>query len=569
MAEVVDKKNRLINDLCTIKKTIDDFIYGTIQFSRFASEVIDSIEFQRLRNMRQLGVAHYVFPNAVHTRFEHSLGTYFQCKELTKRLADVTPQSEMTDYLKAIPELNEYLDKNYGAKKCEFDKYIQELVNIAALCHDLGHGPFSHLFDDIFIESEKELKENVNARHEKRSQLLIEIIIKKSPYLSSRISNEHIKLIQNIIDPPKNASGFIYQIVSNNSNSLDVDKFDYITRDMKMIGKNSSFDYERLITQAVITNNMIAYPKECLFNILQLFNMRHTMHREVYNHKGVVSAQLMMADIMKKINKLLNISESIKDMDKFCKFTDSLILQYPEYLDMCISNGTLILEDEAKKEIKKETKKENKKEIKKETKKEIKKENIDDDINLINSEINSEFDSEVKNEIVNDEIKNNSDENNDENLDKKKLINDIISLSTKLKTHNFYGYVAGFHWPNKIIINKDDIFKDEFVQYLDDIVIYKSVVGFVSGDKSNPLDNLYSYDYNDIKYTNEKVQYIGNPIQKNKHGITSLISSEHQEYLTMIYFKKNDENSKKNIIPKLKTQFDNYIKENIVQQYRL
>lgn len=518
MAEVLDKKNKLINDLCVVKKTIDDFLYGTIQFSRFASDVIDTVEFQRLRSMRQLGVASFVFPNAIHTRFEHSLGTYFQCKELTKRLADVTPQSEMNEYMRAIPELTEYIEKNYGTKKCDFDKYIQELVNIAALCHDLGHGPFSHLFDDIFINSEPELKEHENARHERRSQLLIEIIIKKSSYLSTRVSNDHIKLIQNIIDPTKNAQGFIYQIVSNNSNSLDVDKFDYITRDMKMIGKHSSFDYKRLISQAVITNNMIAYPKDCQFDIWQLFNMRHTMHRQVYNHPGVVSAQLMMTDIMKKINKLLNINESIKDMNNFCKFTDSFIFQYPEYLDLCLNKNIL-----------------------------IKNSKVNDEKNIVNVTEKKEEENQKEND--------------------EKIMNEIISLANKLKTHDLYYLIFAFVLENKMEFDKEDIFKEEFPQYLDDIVIHSSVVGFVSGDKPNPLDNIISYDYDDIKYSNDKVQYIGNQIQKNKHGITNLISNKYQEHLTMIYFKKNDDYSKKNIVPKLEAHFKNYITEYLQQSF--
>lgn len=489
MTEIIDKKNKLISDLCTVHKKIDDMIYGTIQFSRFASEVIDSIEFQRLRNMKQLGVANYVFPNAIHTRFEHSLGTYFQSKELTKRLADVTPQSEMNEYLRAIPELSDYIDKNYKEKKCDFDKYLQELVNIAALCHDLGHGPFSHLFDDIFINN-SELKNHENALHEKRSQLLIEIIIKKSQYLSTRICNEHIRLIQNIIDPPKKAKGFIFQIVSNNSNSLDVDKFDYITRDMSMIGKKSSFDYKSLITQAVITNNMIAYPKECQFNIYQLFNMRHIMHRQIYNDPDVVGIQLLMADMMNKINQTLHITDSIKDMDKFCKFTDSFIVQYPEFLDVCYKSP--------------------------------------------------------------------DNENNSE------IILDIINLSIRLKTNKPYHLVFAFVLEINTNFTKEDIFKDEFAQYMDDIVIYTSTVGYVSGNKPNPLDNIYLYE--DIKYLNDKVQYIGNTIQKNKHGISNLISNKYQEYLTMVYYKKNDDNSKKSIIPKIEEHFKNYI-SNYLKQY--
>ena len=562
MAEVLEKKNKLISDLCTVRKTIDDFLYGTIQFSRFASEVIDSMEFQRLRSMRQLGVANYVFPNAIHTRFEHSLGTYFQCKALTERLAGVTPQSEMNEYLRMIPELSDYIEKNYGTKKCEFDKYIQELVNIAGLCHDLGHGPFSHLFDDIYINSHPELKKHENAQHERRSQLLVERIIKNSQYLSTRISNEHIKLIQNIIDPPKNAQGFIYQIVSNNSNSLDVDKFDYITRDMQMIGKFSSFDYKRLITQAVITNNKIAYPNECQFDIWQLFNMRHTMHRQVYNHTGVVSAQLMMADIMKKIDKLLHISESIKDMNKFIKFTDAFVIQYPEYLDICRINNGLLKGDKEKNNEEKNDEEKNNRDKNNEEKNNEEKNNEEKNNGDKNNgdKINGDkINGEKKSEEKKSEEKK-SEDNQDKNKD---LIDDIIILSNKLKSHSLYFYVSGYVFKNKTELNKEDIFKDEFTQYLNDIVIHNSIVGFVSGDKPNPLDNLYLYDYNEIKYTNDKVQYMGNQIQKNKHGITNLISNEYQEYLVMMYYKKNDDYSKKNIIPKLKIQFENYIKENI------
>jgi hypothetical protein len=202
----------------------------------------------------------------------------------------------------------------------------------------------------------------------------------------------------------------------------------------------------------------------------------------------------MISDLMKKINKLLNISESIKDMNQFCKFTDSFILQYPEFLDMCVSNT----------------------------------ENI--------------------------------------SVENRNTMNEIIALSQRLKTQKFYHLIFAFVLEKKIIFNKEEIFKGDFEQYLDDIVIYTSTIGFVSGNRPNPLDNIYLYDYNDIKYSNDKVQYVGNPIQKSKNSITNLISNNYQEYLTMIYFKKNDDLHKKTIIPKLEEYFQNYI-SNYLQQY--
>lgn len=489
--DILDKKNKLISDLCAITTTIDDVLYGTIQFTKFANEIIDTKEFQRLRDMKQLGLANYVFPNAIHTRFEHSLGTYYQSKELTKRLADVTYSSDMNEYLRAIPELTDYIEKNYKDKKCDFDKYLQELVNIAALCHDLGHGPFSHLFDDMFIH-QSDLKHHPNALHERRSQLLIEKIIKESSYLSSRISNDHIQLIKNIIDPPENCNGFIYQIVSNHLNSLDVDKFDYITRDMTVIGKKSSFDYKPLITQAIVLNNRIAYPRDSAFVIYQLFNMRHTMHRQIYNNRGVINVNLMISDMMSHINQIMKVTESIKNMDVFCSFTDTFILQYPKYLEMTW---------------------------------------IHDDNNPLQIHVDK-----------------------------------IIEIYNRFKSHRLYNLIFAFVLEEPIKFDKKDIFKDNYSQYLDDIEMFTSVVGFVSGNKPNPLDNIYLYDYDDVKYSNDKIHHTGNIIPKPKHGISNLISHKYQEYVYMVFYKKTDDQSKKNIVPKLEEHFRNYI-SNQLQQY--
>jgi HD superfamily phosphohydrolase len=486
--ETLDKKNKLISDLCTISQTIDDFIYGPIQISKFASEIINSSEFQRMRNMRQLGVACYIFPNAMHTRFEHSLGTYFQCKELTKRLADVTPEKKMNEYLRAIPELSDYIEKNYKDKIVLFDKLIQETISCACLCHDCGHGCFSHLFDDIFIEN-SDLKNHENARHERRSQILVEKIIKKSAFLAPRISDEHIKLIQNIIDPSKDHKGFIYQIVSNNLNSLDVDKFDYVSRDSAMLGRPSSFDYKRLISQAIIMNNIIAYPKEIAMDIHQLFHMRHILHRQVYNHESVVGCQLMLETMMVKINQLVDISNSIVDMNTFCQFTDSYIMQFPEFLD-------------------------------------------------------SKFFKESIKEPNHQTIV---------------IINEIIALSNRFKMHKFYYPICSFVLNDKMEFDKEKIFKKTFPNHFDDLVIFTSTVGFVSGNKPNPLDNIYLYE--SVKYTNDKAISIGPMIQKDKYSISNIMPQTYQEYIVIVFFKKNDEQSKRTIIPKIRDYFTEYIEK--------
>ena len=120
-----------------------DIIHGSIQICPLAKKIIDTFEFQRLRNIKQLGCCNYVFPSSTHTRFEHSIGVY----HLARKYVDI-------------------LNKN-GQYFTERDK---DCISIAGLIHDIGHGPYSHLFDELFPE-----KQN----HEYRSGELLKIINKK------------------------------------------------------------------------------------------------------------------------------------------------------------------------------------------------------------------------------------------------------------------------------------------------------------------------------------------------------------------------------------------------------
>ena len=96
---------------------IKDPVHGYIQISDTEKEIIDSFPFQRLRRIRQLGGAEFVYPGATHTRFEHSLGTMY----LANKVVENT-------------NIRKHLTKNEA-----------EAIEIAALLHDVGHGPFSHV----------------------------------------------------------------------------------------------------------------------------------------------------------------------------------------------------------------------------------------------------------------------------------------------------------------------------------------------------------------------------------------------------------------------------------------
>ena len=313
-----------ITNLCKKHKNINDSIHGMISISKAATLIIDHPIFQRLRNLKQLGACSYVFPNAVHTRFEHSVGTYYLSKKI---LNSIKINSSTIDLIKPLMEIKNLESYFKRVDRIDLDDYIIELISIAGLCHDLGHGPYSHMFDDIFVpELQKKYKGTdfgPNILHENRSTELLKIIVQETELLQNTISDEEIDFICDLINPDKNIhKGYIYQIVSNSLNSLDVDKFDYLTRDSTTLGINISFQAGRIINNAKVINNIIMYPKQLISDIINLFNTRHSMHRTVYGHKGVISIDYMLQDLMLKLDDYMLYLELITDMKKFAEFTD-------------------------------------------------------------------------------------------------------------------------------------------------------------------------------------------------------------------------------------------------------
>lgn len=326
--------SKIINklDLIHTEKTIHDSIHGLIGLSVFATKIIDTKYFQRLRKLKQLATAFYVYPNAVHTRFEHSIGTYHLAGLVLDKIIHNSQSDIINESMNNIIELEGYYSESNSDNK--LDKYICELVKIAALCHDIGHGPFSHVFDDEFLSKKQNNKYNY---HENRSCLLLELIIKNDSILNDIVSDKEIQFMKNLINPTDEHKGFIYQIVSNDLNSLDVDKYDYLIRDIKTINYASHIDHIRLINQIKIHRNMIVYPEQIIGDIYNLFDTRYRLHKHVYNHKAVISVSLMIILIFELLDDILHISKSIEnietDIEPFCNLTDDYILEAPIILN--------------------------------------------------------------------------------------------------------------------------------------------------------------------------------------------------------------------------------------------
>ncbi len=252
-----------------MSKKINCPLYGFISITPRMRCIIDTPEFKRLHNLRQLGLTYLIYPSANHTRFEHSLGVSHLAKILTTSLQKNQPELGITD--------NEI-----------------ELIQIAGLIHDIGHGPFSHLYDYEF---------SPGCHHEKRGQALFFEMVSK--YNLSFTQNE-INFIIDCIDPPKELErNFKYQIVSNKICSIDVDKIDYIQRDNFHFEFGLNEKYLRLFHDCrVIQFNgclVLGWPNKLEDEVLSLFASRYRLHKKVYNHHTVKSAEYSLINLLKKI----------------------------------------------------------------------------------------------------------------------------------------------------------------------------------------------------------------------------------------------------------------------------
>lgn len=312
-------------------KLIGCSVYGSIRVDPIALKIIDTPEFQRMRFIKQLGLCYYVYPSANHTRFEHSLGVYHLAGKMLDEIIFQYPGKKYN-----IPDFG-YVP---------LDEKLILCIKIAGLCHDIGHGPFSHIFDDILLRGST----HPNKDHEVRSCLIIEKICKRE--LSDIFEQRHIDFIKSVINPQEEHRGAIYQIVSNYLNGIDVDKFDYLVRDAKTLGIGNSFNPDRLINEFIIDKNgNIAYPKHCSMNVYEMFHNRYMMHKKVYNHKTTKLVEMMISDIFIKVDKIFKMSESIENIDAFCKLTDDTIFNYIKLLTSPPSFCNIDLSEEEKENL--------------------------------------------------------------------------------------------------------------------------------------------------------------------------------------------------------------------------
>ncbi|KAF8173867.1 hypothetical protein K438DRAFT_1728338 [Mycena galopus ATCC 62051] len=279
---------------------IKDQVHDYVIVSPLLSSLIDTKEFQRLRYIKQLGTSYMVWPGAAHNRFEHCLGVAHLARSMVEHLRDTQPE----------------LDISPRDVDC---------VQIAGLCHDLGHGPWSHVWDGLvmpIILPEKPWK------HEEGSKMMFRALLDNNKNIS--LPEKDVEFILALIDGDSSQcssdeKSFLFDIVANKRNGLDVDKFDYIARDSYMIGEPIKFSPGRLINSTRVINNEICYDIKEVNFLDEICHTRFKLHKMIYNHKTAIAIEYMIVDALILAEPRMKIAEQVWDPKKFLYLTDDIM----------------------------------------------------------------------------------------------------------------------------------------------------------------------------------------------------------------------------------------------------
>lgn len=289
---------------------IKDPVHGYVYISEEEKYLIDSYPMQRLRRLRQLAGSEYVYPGANHTRFEHCLGVMY--------LAGKVLENPNISHQVSDEEVN--------------------MCRISALLHDCGHGPFSHVFEQL-------LQKNLDKTHEDITSWIIE----KSE-ISDQLSKMGYdpKVVAGLAVGKMNKPGraFLDQIISS---AVDVDKQDFIVRDTYHTGAEYGFiDVYRLIHALDVLGENLAVELGALSALEAFIIARIESFKSIYFHRVGRAAQIMLATAMEKANGELGLT-AFKTPEDYLALDDYTVWSA---LKKCEASKPIIADFERRKMLK-------------------------------------------------------------------------------------------------------------------------------------------------------------------------------------------------------------------------
>lgn len=265
-------------------------VHGFIQFDDWEREIIHQPAFQRLRRIRQLAWTDLVYPGAMHTRFEHSLGVM----HMATMLYDSIIQKSAHILIQELAYTKEGLDRD------------RKLVRIAALVHDVGHAPFSHSAEELFPErdgGEKRLD------HEDYSAAIIRTELRSA--IEDHPLNQNTELsadkVAALIEGSAAAKRSVFwrDLIHG---QMDADRMDYLIRDSHHTGVGyGRFDFPRLISSVIAIRGEEGHPPRLgieeggLHAAEALVLARYFMFTQVYFHKTRVAYDIHLREAMRTL----------------------------------------------------------------------------------------------------------------------------------------------------------------------------------------------------------------------------------------------------------------------------
>lgn len=246
---------------------IRDAIHGDISIEEeVVKQLIETKEFQRLRNIKQLGLTYLAFPTTEHSRFMHSVGVYYLVTQLLDVLEAKTGQA--------------------------FDVKERLALQIACLLHDLGHGPFSHTSEEFF-----------GFNHE---DYTIKIIEDKDTQVNQVLTNYDESIIEEVVSFIKKTH---HNPVLNSilSGTIDVDRMDYLMRDSYFAGVSyGEIDIQRIFNVIDIKDNSIVFHEKGVKALEDIIISRYNMFSQVYLNKKALAYEVLVAEILGELRTLVD-----------------------------------------------------------------------------------------------------------------------------------------------------------------------------------------------------------------------------------------------------------------------